>query len=678
MAEDAAARAGELRRALDHHNRRYYVLDDPEVSDAEYDALLDELRSIEAEHPELLTPDSPTQRVGAPALERFAPSRHLLPMLSLANSRTEEELRAWEARARALLVKAGVEEVELEYVTEPKIDGLAISLVYEDGVLVRGATRGDGEVGEEVTQNLRTIKAIPLRVEEAPPLVEVRGEVYLPLAAFAKLNEERAAAGLPTFANPRNSAAGSIRQLDPALAAARPLSMWCYGVGALEGLAFTTHAESLAWLGEHGFRVSPDVAVHTDIESVVAACRAWEERRERLDYEIDGAVVKVNDLERQGLLGVVGREPRGAIAWKFSPMTATTTLLSIMWNVGRTGHLVPFANLEPVQLSGATVRLATLHNEEDLRRKDVRVGDEVIAMRAGDVIPQVVSPTPAAQRRPDRSPVPSPPERCPSCDTETVKPEGSAWTICPNRASCPGQLFQAVKHFVSRGAMDIEGLGEKQADRFLSERLIANVADIYELRAERLAELEGFGELSARNLEASIEASREKPFHRVLFALGVPGIGAVNARALATHFRSMDALVSASTEEVVQTPGIGPVLAGIIAETFAEERTRGLVERLRAAGLSMEEEGAVPGAEGALAGRTLVITGTLPTLSRERAIERVEAAGGKVTGSVSSNTDYVVAGAEPGTKLARAEEIGTAVIDEDGLLALLAGQGGAG
>ncbi|MGI8441215.1 MAG: NAD-dependent DNA ligase LigA [Thermoleophilaceae bacterium] len=678
MAEDAAARAGELRRALDHHNHRYYVLDDPEVSDTEYDALLDELRSIEAEHPELLTPDSPTQRVGAPALERFAPSRHLLPMLSLANSRTEEELRAWEVRARALLVKAGVEEVELEYVTEPKIDGLAISLVYEDGVLVRGATRGDGEVGEEVTQNLRTIKAIPLRVEEAPPLVEVRGEVYLPLAAFAKLNEERAAAGLPTFANPRNSAAGSIRQLDPALAAARPLSMWCYGVGALEGLAFTTHAESLAWLGEHGFRVSPDVAVHTDIESVVAACRAWEERRERLDYEIDGAVVKVNDLERQGLLGVVGREPRGAIAWKFSPMTATTTLLSIMWNVGRTGHLVPFANLEPVQLSGATVRLATLHNEEDLRRKDVRVGDEVIAMRAGDVIPQVVSPTPAAQRRPDRSPVPSPPERCPSCDTETVKPEGSAWTICPNRASCPGQLFQAVKHFVSRGAMDIEGLGEKQADRFLTEGLIANVADIYELRAERLAELEGFGELSARNLEASIEASREKPFHRVLFALGVPGIGAVNARALATHFRSMDALVSASTEEVVQTPGIGPVLAGIIAETFAEERTRELVERLRAAGLSMEEEGAVPGAEGALAGRTLVITGTLPTLSRERAMERVEAAGGKVTGSVSSNTDYVVAGAEPGTKLARAEEIGTAVIDEDGLLALLAGQGGAG
>jgi DNA ligase (NAD+) len=677
MAEDAAERAGELRRTLDHHNHRYYVLDDPEVSDVEYDALLDELRSIEAEHPELLTPDSPTQRVGAPALERFPASRHLLPMLSLANSRTEEELRAWEARARALLAKAGIDEVELEYVTEPKIDGLAISLVYEHGVLVRGATRGDGEVGEEVTQNLRTIKAIPLRVEGAPPLLEVRGEVYLPLAAFATLNEERAAAGLPTFANPRNSAAGSIRQLDPGVTAARPLSMWCYGVGALEGLGFTTHGESMAWLGEHGFRVSPDVVVHTDIESVVTACRAWEERREHLDYEIDGAVVKVNDLERQVLLGVVGREPRGAIAWKFSPMTATTTLLSIMWNVGRTGHLVPFANLEPVQLSGATVRLATLHNEEDLRRKDVRVGDEVVAMRAGDVIPQVVSPTPAAQRRHDRGPVPGPPGRCPSCDTETVKPEGSAWTICPNRASCPGQLFQAVKHFVSRGAMDIEGLGEKQADRFLREGLIANVADIYELRAERLAELEGFGEISARNLVASIERSREKPFHRVLFALGVPGIGAVNARALATHFRSMDALMSASTEEVVQTPGIGPVLAGIIAETFAEERTRELVERLRAAGLSMEEEGAVPGAEGALAGRTLVITGALPTLSRERAIERVEAAGGKVTGSVSGNTDYVVAGADPGTKLARAEAMGTAVIDEDGLLALLDGQEGA-
>jgi len=670
---DAAERAGELRRALDHHNHRYYVLDDPEVSDAEYDALLDELRSIEAEQPELLTPDSPTQRVGAPPLERFAPSRHLLPMLSLANSRTEEELRAWETRARALLVKAGIEEVELEYVTEPKIDGLAISLVYEDGVLVRGATRGDGEVGEEVTQNLRTIKAIPLRVEGAPPLLEVRGEVYLPLAAFAKLNEERAAAGLPTFANPRNSAAGSIRQLDPALAAARPLSMWCYGVGALEGLTFTRHSEALAWLGEHGFRVSPDIAVHTDIESVVAACREWEERRERLDFEIDGAVVKVDDLERQALLGVVGREPRGAIAWKFSPMTATTTLLSIMWNVGRTGHLVPFANLEAVQLSGATVRLATLHNEEDLRRKDVRVGDEVVAMRAGDVIPQVVSPTPAAQRRPDRGPVPGPPERCPSCDTETVKPEGSAWTICPNRASCPGQLWQAVKHFVSRGAMDIEGLGEKQADRFLSEGLIANVADIYDLGVDQLAVLEGFGDLSARNLVASVAASRKKPFHRVLYALGVPGIGAVNARALATHFRSMDALMSASTEEVVQTPGIGPVLAAIIAETFAEERTRELVERLRTAGLSMEEEGPAPGTMGPLAGKTLVVTGTLPTLSREKAIERIETAGGKVTGSVSGNTDYVVAGADAGTKLTRAEEIGTAVLDEEGLLALLDG-----
>jgi DNA ligase (NAD+) len=668
---DAEQRAAELHGILEGLNHAYYVLDEPEVGDAEYDRLLDELRGIEAEHPELRTPDSPTQRVGGRPLERFPPLRHWLPMLSLANARTEEELRAWETRARGLLSKAGREDADMTFVTEPKIDGLAISLIYEDGVLVRGATRGDGEVGEDVTQNLRTIKVIPLRVEGAPPVLEVRGEIYLPLAAFAQLNEQRAAAGEPTFANPRNSAAGSIRQLDPALAAARPLSMWCYGTGVVEGLSFTRHADSLVWLRDHGFPVSPHVAVHADIEAVVAACREWEERRERLDYEIDGAVVKVDDLEVQRLLGVVGREPRGAIAWKFSPMTAATTLRSILWNVGRTGHLVPFANLEPVQLSGATVRLATLHNEEDLKRKDVREGDEVIAMRAGDVIPQVVSPTPAAQRRKDRGPVPEPPRQCPACRTDTIKPEGSAWTICPNRASCPGQLFQAVKHFVARGAMDVDGLGEKQADRFLSDGLIADVADIYDLTVERLMELEGFGELSARNLVAAIDHSRRRPFSRVLFALGLPGIGAVNARALTTHFRSMDRLMAASPEEIEEAPGIGPILAGLIAETLAEERTRGLVERLRAAGLHMEEEGPPPQAEGPLAGRTLVITGTLPTLSRERAAERIVAAGGKVTGSVSKNTDYLLAGAQAGSKLGRAEEIGTEVIDEGRLLELI-------
>jgi DNA ligase (NAD+) len=667
----AAERVAELRAELERHGHLYYVLDEPEISDADYDALLDELRALEAAHPELLSPDSPTQRVGGRPLEKFEPVEHLQPMLSLANARSEEELRAWVARVAALVEKHGLDPANLTYVTEPKIDGLAISLLYEDGVLVRGATRGDGEVGEDVTQNLRTIGAIPLRVPGAPPLLEVRGEVYLPLSAFARLNEARAAAGEPTFANPRNSAAGSIRQLDPELAAARPLSIWCYGVGAVDGLEIDTHREWLAWLAEHGFKVSPNVALHTDVEAMAAECRAWESRRDGLDYEIDGVVVKVDHLPTQRDLGVVGREPRGAIAWKFAPMTAQTVLRRVAWNVGRTGHLVPFADLEPVGVSGVTVKLATLHNEEDLRRKDVRAGDEVIVMRAGDVIPQVISPTPAAQRNPERAEPPRPPERCPSCGTPTVKPEEGVWTICPNRASCPGQLHQAVKHFVSRGAMDIEGLGERQAERLLAEGLIANVADIYELDGDRLTELEGFGEVSARNLLAAIEASKERSFHRVLFGLGIPGVGLVGARGLARRFGSMDALLAATAEEVEETEGFGPILARTIVETLAEERTRDLVERLRGHGLQLEEAGAAA-AEGPLAGRTFVITGTLPSLSREAATERIEAAGGKVTGSVSGRTDYVVAGADPGTKLARAQELGTSVIDEAGLEELLA------
>jgi DNA ligase (NAD+) len=667
------ARVAELRRVIARHDHRYYVLDDPEISDAAYDELLNELRDLEAARPELLTPDSPTQRVGGRPLDKFEHVNHLRPMLSLANARNEEELLAWVTRSENLLKKEGVEERAIEFVTEPKIDGLAISLVYENGVLVRGATRGDGEIGEDVTQNLRTIKAVPLRIDDAPRVIEVRGEVYLPLEAFAQLNEQRAEAGEPTFANPRNSAAGSIRQLDPALAAARPLSIWCYGVGGTEGIDFDTHAGALSWLRERGFKVHQDVRVHGSVAEVVEACRAWEERRERLDFEIDGVVVKVNDLDLQRRLGVVGREPRGAIAWKFAPSTATTRLRSIMWNVGRTGHMVPFANLDPVGVSGVTVKLATLHNEEDLRRKDVRDGDEVIVMRAGDVIPQVVSPTPAAQRRRHRSPPATAPERCPSCGTPTVKPEEGVWTICPNRAGCPGQLFQSVKHFVHKGAMDIDGLGEKQAIRFLKEGLIQDVAGIYELTAEQLVDLEGFGEISARNLIASIEASKERSFDRVLFALGIPGIGWVNARALAAQFRSINALTAASPEQIAETPGIGPILAQAIAGTLGEKRTLELIDRLRGHGLQFESKGPAPGTKGPLAGKTFVLTGTLPSLSREVAGERIEAAGGKVTGSVSRKTDYLVAGSEPGSKLAKAEELGTSVIGEDELLELIEG-----
>jgi len=664
----APERAAELRRQLEYHGHRYYVLDDPEISDVEYDALLNELRDIEREHPELLTPDSPTQRVGGAPLDKFPEVRHLQPMLSLANARNEEELAAWVVRSERYLARQGVEMGDVRFVTEPKIDGLAISLVYEDGVLVRGATRGNGEVGEDVTQNLRTIGAIPLRIEDAPRLIEVRGEIYLPLAAFAKLNEQRAEAGEPTFANPRNSAAGSIRQLDPQLAASRPLSIWCYSVGATDGVEFETHYESLEWMRAHGFRVNPDVEVHDTVDEVVAACRAWEDRRDRLDYEIDGVVVKVDDLDLQAQLGVVGREPRGAIAWKFPPSTATTQLEKVSWNVGRTGHMVPFAELEPVQVSGVTVKLATLHNEEDLRRKDVREGDEVIVMRAGDVIPQVVSPTSKAQRARRRSQPPRPPETCPACGTPTIKPDEGVWTICPNRTGCPGQVFQAVKHFV--GAMDIDGLGEENARRFLEGGLIDSFADIYDLTVERLVELERFGKTSAGNLVRAIERSKEQPFHLVLYALGLPGIGFVNARNLARHFRSMDALLEASEEQLTEVEGMGPVLARTVHETLAEERVRELIETLRRHGLTMEEESPAPPSEGPLVGKTVVLTGTLPNLTRPDATALIEAAGGKVTGSVSKNTDYLVAGADPGTKLTKAQELGTEILDEPGLLEL--------
>ncbi len=663
-------RAAELRRQLEHHNRRYYVLDDPEIGDDEYDALLNELRAIEADHPELGSADSPTQRVGAPPLERFRQVEHAEPMLSLANARNEEELRAWETRIRNHLKRLDIGASEFSYTTEPKIDGLAIALTYEDGVLTRGATRGDGRLGEDVTQNLRTIGAIPLRIEGAPELVEVRGEVYLPIADFKALNERRAAAGEPTFANPRNSAAGSIRQLDPALAAERPLSIWCYGLGATRGLDPLTHTDEVAWLAEHGFKVNPDTAHHSGIDSVVKRCLWWEERREELEFEIDGVVVKVDERSLWRELGVVGREPRWAIAWKFAPTTATTKLRDVVWNVGRTGHLVPFAMLEPVHVGGVTVSTATLHNEEDLARKDVRVGDEVVVMRAGDVIPQVVAPL--LQRRKGRPRKPKPPQECPICGTPTVKPKDAVFTICPNRTGCPGQSFQHVKHFVSKGAMDIDGLGEKQAMRFLEEGLIADVADIYELRGEQLVGLEGFGEISARNLLAAIEASRSRPFKRVLYALGLPGVGYVTAEALAEHFGSIDALRGADPERIEEVEGVGPIMAVQIAESLADERTWELVEKLRAKGLRLEQEPSERRPSGGpLQGRTLVLTGTLSSLTREEAEALIKAAGGKVVGSVSKKTDYVVAGENPGSKLAKAGELGVETIDEAGLQALL-------
>ncbi len=666
----APARARELREALERANWRYYVLDDPEIPDDAYDALLDELRQLEDAHPELRSPDSPTQRVGAEPVGQLRKVRHLEPMLSLGNVRSPEELRAWVARMRTHLAREGIEEPEFEYVVEPKVDGLAISLIYRDGVLERGATRGNGEIGEDVTHNLRTIKALPLRVEGAPPLLEVRGEIYMSLHDFAALNERRAEAGESTFMNPRNSAAGTVRQLDPALTAARPLSFWCYQVGVAEGLSLRTHWEALEWLRAHRFPVNRDIVLMRSEDDVIEQCLQWERRRGGLDFEIDGVVVKLSDLELQRRLGSVGRDPRWAVAWKFAPTTAVTKLRSIGWNVGRSGDLHPFAVLEPVSVGGVTIKLATLHNEEDLLRKDIREGEDVIVLRAGDVIPQVISPAPHVAERRSRPPRPHPPARCPFCNTKTVKPEGAVFTRCPNR-QCPERRWQLLKHFVSRGGMDIAGLGEKQVAVLQEHELVRTPADFYRLTEEQLLPLERFAEISVRNLLQAIEASKERPFARVLFALGIEEVGEITAQNLAQQFGDVDALLAASAEEIASTPGIGEKTAALIREQLDNEQMRALIDDLRKLGLRFAEAGGAPSG-GPLAGKTLVLTGTLPQLSREQASERIRAAGGRVTSSVSRKTDFLLAGASPGSKLEKAQRLGVAVIDEAQLLRLSA------
>ncbi len=696
---EVAARAQQLREELRDHGRRYYELDDPTIGDDEYDLLLDELRAIEAGHPALLTPDSPTQRVGgeptgedapgSPGVDKLMKVAHLERMLSLANARSAEELRAWVERMRAHLAREGIEDPAFRFVAEPKIDGLAMSLIYEHGELVRGVTRGNGEVGEDVTHNLRTIAAIPEHLEGAPALLEVRGEVYMPLPAFAALNERRAQAGESTFMNPRNSSAGTIRQLDkplPAgreptdkqrverelrLAALQTLSFWAYSVGVTDGLTFDRHSAALDWLRAHGFPVNGDIRLLDDLDAVIAQCEDWARRRGALDFEIDGVVVKVDDAELQRRLGVVGRDPRWAIAWKFPPTTAKTTLLDVIWSVGKFGDLHPYAELEPVHVGGVTVKQATLHNEEDLARKDVRPGDEVIVLRAGDVIPQVVSPAPHAAENPDRRPPPLPPARCPVCDTPTVKGDG-VFTMCPNR-DCAGRQWQLLRHFVSRGGMDIDGLGEKQVAVLLEGGLVRTAADLYDLTVERLEALDRVGETSARNLVAAIEASKDRPFGRVLFAVGIEGVGEVTGRTLAQRFRTIDALQAATAEEIAQTPGIGPIVGGLIAGQLADERLAALIQALREHGVKMEEDGPPPG-EGPLSDQAFVLTGTLPQLTREQATERIVAAGGRVTSSVSKKTDYVVAGESAGSKLEKAERLGVTVLDEAGLLAVLDGQ----
>jgi DNA ligase (NAD+) len=664
-------RAAELRRLLEYHGHRYYVLDDPEIGDDTYDALLDELRALEAAHPDLVTPDSPTQRVGGEPVSDLVKVTHPQPMLSLANARSADELRAWIQRMRNHLAREGIEDPEFEFVAEPKIDGLAISLLYRNGTFERGATRGNGEVGEDVTHNLRTMPSIPLHVDldHPPALLEVRGEVYMSLPDFAALNERRAQAGLSTFMNPRNSAAGTIRQLDPKLAADRPLSLWCYAIGATDGISFDSHWDSLQWLRVHRFPVHPDVRKLRSEDDVVAQCKSWEQRRGSLKFEIDGVVVKVNEFELQRRLGAVGREPRWAIAWKFPPTTAVTRLNDIGWNPGKFGDLHPYAMLEPVHVAGVTIKLATLHNEEDLARKDIRPGEEVIVLRAGDVIPQVLSPAPHVAEREDRPPSPHPPAHCPVCNTPTVKAEDSVFTRCPNR-DCPGRRWQLLKHFV--GAMDIDGLGEKQVSLFMELGWVRTAADFYRLDAEKITEQPGFGSVSAGKLADALEASKRQPFGHVLYALGIEEVGYVTGRNLAQQFRSIDALLAADPEQVEQTPGVGPKMSRTIHTQLHEPQMDALIADLRERGLSFEVDGPPPG-EGPLAGKTLVLTGTLPELTREEATEKIVAAGGKVTGSVSKRTDYVVAGASPGTKLVQAERLEVPVIDESGLLKLVGG-----
>ena len=669
-------RVDELRDLIRQASVDYYVHDQPTVDDAVYDAWMQELEGIEAEHPELVTQDSPTQRVGAPAAVQFSPVEHRQPMLSLANARGHEELVEWHRRLRDALRGAGREDAPDQFVVEPKIDGLAISLTYADGRFVRGATRGDGAVGEDVTANLRTIGAIPARLQctgSVPSVVEVRGEVYLPLAAFAEFNATRATAGLATFANPRNAAAGSLRQTDPRVTAERPLSMWAYGTGAIEGLEVATHMETLAWLGDAGFPVNPQIALYDGIASAAEACAWWEAQRAELDFDIDGAVVKLNDIEAQGAAGAVARAPRWAVAYKFAPTTATTILRAINVNVGRTGVIVPYAVMDPVEVGGVTVTKATLHNHEDIARKDLRVGDYVIIQRAGDVIPQVVAPL--VQRRTGAEVPFAMPEHCPACGTAVIQAEGEVQMRCPNR-SCPEQIVQSIEHFASRGAMDIEGLGAKTVVKLFEIGLVRDVADIYGVagRRDELLALEGFKDTSVDNLLEAIRISTQRPWARVLYAIGIRHVGEVTAQALADVLPSLDDLLAATPEHLADAEGVGPVVAGSVREYLSSEVNLRTLARLRDAGLQMRQDGPARVGRGPLTGCTVVVTGTLEGLSREGARRAILAAGGTPTDSVSRKTTFVVAGPGAGSKLAAATRLGIPVLDNATFAAVLAGE----
>jgi len=658
-------RAADLRGLLNRWLHEYHVLDAPSVDDSTYDRHYEELVELEREQPDLATPDSPTQRVGAPASGKFQKVRHLMPMGSLEKVTTDESLFKWADDVAKRLET----DDPVAFVIEPKIDGLAINLTYEDGVFGRGATRGDGEVGEDVTTNLRTIPSIPLRMlgESPPELLEVRGEVYMPLSGFRELNERLVAADKKPTPNPRNAAAGSLRQKDPSVTAGRPLSFWAYGVGAREGVAFASHSQTLEWLKGHGFPINPFAQRLETIEEVAKACREWEQKRSELDYEIDGIVIKVDDYAQQLALGALHQRPRWARAFKWAPLTATTRLNKIAIRVGRTGALNPWAMLDPVEVGGVTVARATLHNEEDINRKEIREGDDVIIQRAGDVIPQVVGPAGAHRRGTKPFEMP---KRCPLCNAEIVKPEGEVMHRCPNRA-CPSRGLESLINWV-QAAADIDGVGEQLVRRLWELGLVRSLPELYRLPKEQLLELDGFAETSAANAIAAIEASKQIPFRRVLFGLNIPDVGWVTAQNLARHFGSVDRLASASQEEIMECEGIGPERAEAIAEWFADDDNRRLVEDLRELGLRFEvDEGDRP-IEGPLSGKQYVITGTLGSMSREDARSELEALGAKVSDNVSKKTTAVFVGESPGSKVAKAEKAGVPLRGEDGLRALLA------
>lgn len=655
-------RLEDLRRQIHYHNYRYYVLDSPEISDAEYDRLMRELQDLEAHYPELVTPDSPTQRVGAPPLEEFATVRHRVPMLSLGNAFEEQELRAFDERAKRHLGADPSEQID--YVAELKVDGLAVSLTYERGLFTHGATRGDGFTGEDVTINLRTIRAIPLRmlVESAPPLAEVRGEVYLDKREFARINKEREEAGEPLFANPRNAAAGSVRQLDSSITARRRLDIIVYGLGAVEGMSFAGHMEVLEYLRRAGFKASPQSRLCHGIDEAYAYCREWQQRHGELTFGTDGVVVKVDSLALQERLGQVSRSPRWAVAYKFPPEEQATVVKDIMVSVGRTGALTPVAVMEPVVVSGSTVQMATLHNEDEVARKDVRIGDTVVIRKAGDVIPEVVSVV--LSKRTGRERRFKMPDKCPVCGADAVREEGEAVRRCTGIA-CPAQIVQRMVHFFSRGALNAEGIGPALILQLAQRGLAHDPADLFFLTKEQLLSLERMAEKSAQNALDALEASKRPPLDRLIYALGIRHVGEHVAEVLARRFGSLERLAEVSEEELSQTLEIGPVIARAVAIFFRQKQTRELLAKLRRAGVRPEAlEAAAPAGGGPFAGKTVVFTGAL-SMPRAEAERLVASQGGRATSSLSKSTDYVVVGESPGSKYERARQLGIPILTEE-------------